>query len=397
MTAPPPTAARPLSTLRPLALLCALLAPLAAAQTTQPYRPLLLAHGSGNLYWVATVETSKEGGKLRQKTVIRRQLLPGGEWQDVGTLFQPALALADVQGDLAILLDDGTWKRVGAGGLATGLATGPILPGVGPVLAWGSSPSSLYAVRTVEGGRDALNPATTDSTAAPASRPATSPATTQAILATRPTISSRPSTRPAPLVLMQYDRGQWVGVAELPPSVPATPMALAVVGDKPLIATSADGATIRTLAWSDGRWQDWGDIRAPAAGRFDLLAAPNLVALWAIDVRGAMAVYIKREGETWQPLKEFSLPGNVAADAQRTLALAAEELRLEVLSDGKLLEQRYDPSGVKRGTMAALPVPQSNQPSPLSWILQSVAMLVMVVVLITFYRRRAARPPPSDE
>src|SRR6185295_12831231 len=99
----------------------------------------------------------------------------------------------------------------------------------------------------------------------------------------------------------------------------------------------------RALAWSDGRWQDWGEVRPPVrAARFGLLAVPNVLALWTIDLGGDIRVNVKREGESWTPLKDFSLPGGIPADAQRTLALAGEEFRLEVLKDGKISEQRYD-------------------------------------------------------
>jgi hypothetical protein len=403
MTASSRAAAAAILTLCPaLILCCALLAaPPAAAQATQPYRPILLAHGSSNRYWVANVESWKDGQKFRQKTVIRGQVLPAGDWQEVITLYQPALDLTDLQGDLAILLEDGNWKRAGP----AGLSTGPALPGVGPVLAWGSSSNTLYAVRAVEGGREALTTRPNESPAPPAppaTRPTTAP-TTQATLTTRPATSpvaaaTRPTTRPAPLVLLQYDRGQWVAVADLPPDLPAHQMALTVTGDRPLLATSADGTTIRTLAWSDGRWQDWGEVRPPTrAARFELLTVPNVLALWTIDLDGVIRVNVKREGESWAPLKEFKMPDGVPADAQRTLALAGEEFRLEVLKDGKISEQRYDLSGAKRGSLTELPTPQSTQPSPLGWILQSIALLVMVVVLITFYRRRAAQPPAADD
>src|SRR5258706_523349 len=81
-------------------------------------------------------------------TPARQQALPAGDWRDLGTVFGQAVALAEAQGELAILLDDGSWKRLGEGGLSTG----PSVPGSGQILAWGSVASALYAVRAVEGG-----------------------------------------------------------------------------------------------------------------------------------------------------------------------------------------------------------------------------------------------------
>jgi hypothetical protein len=417
MTAPPSpvTSAATPTFRRRIVLACALLLAAAAgaaarAQTTQPYRPTLLAYGTSSRLWVATVEAYKDGAAMRMKTVIREQELPGGAWRELGTLYAHALAMAQVQGDLAVLVDDGVWKRVGV----SGLATGPAIPGTGPVLGWGSSVSTLYAVRGVEGGKDALAKpaAAARAPAAAAAAPTTNPAsratpatrpsvTTRPTAATRPTTAAAaataPTTRPATPVLMKYDRGAWQAVTELPAGVAAGPVAVTVFGGKPVVA-AAVGGLVRVFAFGDGAWQDWGEVRPESqAARFDLITAPNLVALWTIDLAGAMRLHVRREGDGWVHLAGFKLPEGIVPDAARTLAAAGEEFRLETAKDGKVTEQRYDLTGVPRGTLSALPAPQAPQPNHAAWILQTVALLVMVVVLIAFYRRRAAQAPAADE
>src|SRR3954454_6164153 len=135
------------------------------AQTTQsvPTRPSVLAYGSADQYWIAEIQPFGGGSKPRYKTLVRQQTLPAGDWRDLGTVFGQAIALAEAQGELAILLDDGSWKRLGEGGLSTG----PSVPGSGQVLAWGSVASTLYAIRTVEGGREGVTTRPTE----PATRP----------------------------------------------------------------------------------------------------------------------------------------------------------------------------------------------------------------------------------
>jgi len=127
MTVPPPhnPATPRLATTRPWLFAIALVAALALpgvpliAQTTQsiPTRPSVLAYGSADQYWIAEIQLFGGGSKPRYKTLVRQQTLPAGDWRDLGTVFGQAVALAEAQGELAVLLDDGSWKRLGEGGL----------------------------------------------------------------------------------------------------------------------------------------------------------------------------------------------------------------------------------------------------------------------------------------
>jgi hypothetical protein len=388
MTASPP--APPILLFARLALItCGLLtlrARPAAAQSiqpapaTQPNRPTLLAYGSSDQYWIANVEPYRDGAKTRFKTLIRQQTLPAGDWKELGAVYGHAAALAEMQGELALLLDDSSWKRVGEGGLTTG----PSVPGAGAVLAWGSTASTLYAIRAVEGGKEGV----TTRPVEPAALPATRVAATQ----TAASATSKPTTRPLDLALLRYEKGQWVGVADLPASAnTAAAFSLASAGNKPLLAFSADGSAIRTFALVDSKWEDWGEVRPGGrASGFGLLTAGHAAALWTADPDGGMKLFLKREAEPWTPAKAFNLPV-VPAGAQRALAAAGEEFRLVFLKDGKFWEQRYDRSGALFGSLTEMPVPQTNRPDPIIRILYSVMLLGMVIVmLVTFYRRRAA-------
>jgi cytochrome c-type biogenesis protein CcmH/NrfF len=88
----------------------------------------------------------------------------------------------------------------------------------------------------------------------------------------------------------------------------------------------------------------------------------------------------------------------VPPNTHRALTVAGEELRLFLLKDGKLREQKYDLTGAPRGGPAELATPRSQQPSGLLWTLQAVVLLVMILVmLVTLYRRRAAQQQPRQE
>ena len=365
--------------MRGLPAICAMLgiwANWAAAQTSQPSppsRPTILSYGSADQYWVATVEKDQTS-KARFKTLVRSQALPAGDWRDLGVIYGHGTALAQTQGDLAVLLDEGAWKRLGTGGLSTG----PALPGTGGVLAWGSVGQTLYAVRAVEGGLESLT-----------TQPSATTQASQVAASTQASITTRPTTRPARLTLLKLDRGQWVGAADLPMDLGAGMMAVAGFGNKPVLAVAGSSGTIRMFIWNDLKWEPMGEVRATGrAGAVGLLSAGRVLALW-VDQEGQIKLFLKREGEDWAPADGFATAGG--PNAKRSLAAAGEEFRMALLEDGKLREQRYDLSGKPRGTLTEMPTPQTFQPDPLLRALEVIVLLaIIVVVMVTFYRRRAA-------
>jgi hypothetical protein len=375
----------------------------AATAPVEPYRPTLLAYGAADRYWIARVEAYPDGGKPRMRTLIRTQELPGGDWQEFDPVYGHAVALAESQGDLAILLEDGSWRRRGR----TGLATGALIPGAGPVLAWASSARDLYAVRNVEGGVAGV--ATQPVTPIGGRPPSTSPATaaTRPVAGAGPSISTRPAatsaatrpTRPARPTLLQLQQGEWVAVAELPPDAAAAPIALAVIGKKPALAVTTPAGALRTFAWADGRWQDFGQPQlSRRPGRFGLLAAGAHPALWTIDPDGVVKLFLKREGDNWAPASQFTLPAGLADNTQRILAFAGQDFRLVVLKDGELAERRYDVTGAPRADLVPLPPPQNNRPDALFWAIRGFVIVGMVIVmLLTFYHRRRGPDGARDD
>jgi hypothetical protein len=345
--------------------LVALVAPTVSAQTTQPWHPALFAQGSPDRLWIAHRESYRDdNGKSGYKTTLRARMVPG-DWAELPTLYHDPEAVAQLQNDLVVLIEDGNWKRVRS---VTSFETGPLVPGVGPVLGWGSSGNALYAVRAVEGGKDAL----------PSTQPTTQP-------------TSQPTTRPTKPTLMTYDRGQWTAIADLPPRIAGNAVSLAVVGDNPMLAF-LDGQVIRVVAWADSKWQDWGQVQAgPSVGQFGLLAPPKAVAIWIVDRDGSMRLFLWGEPEGWAPAKAFVLPADVPPDAERTLTWAGEDLRLILQKDGKYWEQDYDLAGNPKGGKAELPTPAKYQAPPGLFVFQIIVVGGMVLVLlVTYYRRRAA-------
>ena len=356
------------------------------AQTTQPSRPSLLAYGSSDHYWIANIESYKEANKIQYKTLLRGQILPAGDWKDLGVVYGYAAGLAEAQNELAILLDDGSWKRR----TDTGLTTGQVVPGSGPVLAWGSAGSTLYAIRAVNGGKNSIVPQIFDSS--PPIRDASTLSTTRA--ATTPAnVTSQPTTRPTTLVLLRFDKGQWQGAADLPVGAGPASVTIAGVGTKLLLAAASDTGEVRVWALVESKWEGWGEIQAASRPKeLGALALGNVPALWMMDQDGGVKVFLKREGDQWTPLKAFTLPKAIAPTAQRTLAAAGEEIRLVVLSkEGKVWERRYDATGNPRGDLAELQTPQVYRENPMVRVFQLVVLLAMVIVmLVTFYKRRSA-------
>lgn len=360
--------------------LMVLLSAASFAQTSQPApnsSHTLMAYGSADHYWIASVESYKDNGKTAYKTVVRDQSLPAGDWKDLGTVFGYATALAQSQGELAILFNDQSWKRLGPDGLTTGLE----LPGTGPVLAWGTASSTLYAVRAVEGGKQALPQGEAPATTHPSTRPATAhPSTTAAL-----------TTRPVTLVLLRYDKGQWQAIADLPARAKPGLMSICGVGNKLLLASSGDNDTVHTWTETDSKWEGWGEFHAKSRPTtIGAIAVGHVPAVWTRDQDEGIRIFVKREGEEWSSLKNFELPKSIPAGAERTIATAGEEIRLVVMGkDDKIWEQRYDPSGAARGQLTALPTPQAEHENQMTRVLEMVAVLAMVIVLlVTFYKRR---------
>jgi len=384
---------------RSVSLICALAVLSASPAFAQTTKPSLLAYGSSDHYWIATIESYREGNKNLIRTQVRNQSLPAGDWKDIGPVLGQAIALAESQDELALLLDDGSWKRLGQAGVITGNA----IPGSGPVLAWGSSAFTLYAIRAVEGGAEAVKgsaentPADRDSATQPTTTRPTTNATSKPAPTTAATISA---ARPAVPVLLRFEKGEWRGLADLPAAAGSTALAIAGVNNKLFLASDLAVGKIRAWTLNDSKWEEWGEIKMSVRPTvLGALALSHIPAIWAMDNDGRISAFVKRENEDWSSLKNFKVPDSVQPGTPRTLASAGEEIRLIVQpKDGKLSEQRYDTTGAPRGELASLPVPQIYHENPLFRVMQLVVLLAMVIVmLVTFYKRRAAAAKDEEQ
>jgi len=331
------------------------------------------------------------------------------------TIQSPIQGLSHFQGDAVVLLDGGSWRRLNGA-----LSTGPTVPGVGPLLAWHAAPKALYAIRDFEGGRagaldeeepdptSATQPAVS-STAPVSTRPSTVPATIPATLpSTRQVATTKPTTRATPNpstvaspVFFKYERSQWHAVADLPRGLgsPNPPMQISVLGERPVLLVQTEATALRSFAWMENQWEDWGTIQIPAGATFSLQAIPNALALWTSDQNGHMHLNYRTDGQPWSGPKVLETPKGVMPGDTRAFTAAGGEFRLVVQKpDRKLYEQRYAFEGEPRLGLTDLPAAISSQPSAASWMFQTLIMVGMVfVILLTLYRRRAEPTPPPKE
>jgi hypothetical protein len=347
------------------------LAKISSAQTTKPWPAPLLASGSGDRFFIALAQTDKDG---KHKTMLRGQVLPGGEWYDFGVVWGQAAGLAQVQGDAAILFSDGTWKRVGQT-----FSTGTNLPGEGPVLAWASGKAGVYGVRAAEGGAESFH-------YAPVTQPATRPTTRS---------TTRASDMISKPVLFVYERRDWTALVDLPAAA-GDAIELCIAGSRPVVAAQLDGV-VKTWSLSEKVWSDWGDVNTGSVARFGLLPTSSGAALWTIDQNGAIKLYLRGETSPWKQV-DVKMPGGVPADARRVLAFAGEEFRLVVLKENKFFEQRYAADGAMRGEMGELPVARAAMGNPFSLMYQMLVLLAMALIMVlAIYRRKKLQEQEKEE
>ena len=250
----------------------------------------VLAEATAESLAVAVVEPRRPDGfnggsasPAEQTRILVRANRPGESWRPLSVLPGRAVGLAARDAALVVLMADGSWQTVWAGGSATGQP----LPAHGRLRAVADDGKSLWAIGQVPGGRAAVEAEQT-------TRPTTASAVTTAPTATT---ASLPEAEPGPrvrLVVFCQREGLWDLVAELGPEVPAIDgrdLALAVVGGQPVVAYRLGDRMIRTIAWTGapgstgGKWTEVGGV-GPVVDRpiaaFALLAdaSPIGPTLW---------------------------------------------------------------------------------------------------------------------
>jgi uncharacterized RDD family membrane protein YckC len=344
-----------------LGCLLALVATVQAAAQSVPQN--LLAHGTGEMYWIAQVQSRRSGTKLDEYTIIRgRQVGGDARWPEIGRVPARVIALANRGAELAVLLESGDWMLLWPGGSAMGRS-----PQDGSrIVTMGGGPSSLWAIAV--GGRQV---STTDES------------------------TTSPATHPAAAGLYMLEAGQLVRQSALPaamnaPSIAA--MSLAIVGGEPVLGARTDDSRVRMARWSDGKWESLGDVDAGDAVQMKLIGGMAAPVLWLAPASGPGRIHFYSE-ERWSDPRPLEVAGYTPASPERVLAAAAQNLRLAFIHDAKLVEQAFDPDGVPIGSAELLPTLQpSTEPAPLRWLYTSAAAMLMMVVIGSV--RRGA-PPDS--
>jgi uncharacterized RDD family membrane protein YckC len=396
----------------------------------------ILAHAGDQRLWVARVGTSADAGPAHgvHTDILIRGIdqKPGNQdWHAFASVPARVTAMASRGSELAVLLEDGSWMRLWS---ADGAASGLALPAGGQMRTLASDGVSLWAIGSVRGGLYAAQQAVAADIAATAA--ATATADTDS--ATRPTAPAAASpaepvpeaepnhagSLPSKLVLFHEHEGSWTPVADLPADafVPtAAPLALAIVGQEPLISFQSSTGSVRTLGFGDDfRWHDLGVVHAPDGSRrithFSLMVLGDRPLLWVAEGRnpaspGAAAPGVgdaRWLGWLAQPAAGVAraAPALLAWDAadlpQAPLAtaIAGNQLAAFALHDDKIYEREFVVDGVGGGSAPAfgsplsavsqIAIPTEGQGSPLQYGIDGALLVALAFsVLATVYRRRA--------
>jgi uncharacterized RDD family membrane protein YckC len=335
----------------------------------------VLAHGTGEMFWVARVTAvqAPPGQGAGVATVIRGRAVGGADprWTDVARLGSAATSLAHRGRELAVLLDSGGWLLVWPGGSTTGA-----LPRDGTrLMAIASNNESIWAIARPDAG---AKPAATAA--------ATAPATSAAAAA-------------ASAGLYRLQRGQWVRVAALPENLTPEEIArasFAVVAAEPTISVLRPGSTIESFALVNERWEPLASIRAPDATRLKLMADGTRPVVWTAPDGGAGRLHVAVHGADgargWAEPRALRTQEEVRPGAARTVALAGENVRLLFMRDDKLFEQTFAIDGAAITPAKLLPTSFAPpSPAPSRFVLVAAALLMIVV--IGSLRRGAAGAP----
>ena len=371
----------------------------------------MLAGSDGRTYWVAVVRDTPEAEGLPRlmgggppatrpapQTVVRARAIGSAEsqWKRLALLSQPAAALTNRSGALAVLLADGQWLTVFDGGSGRFPVPGEDSGAdVGKLVAIAQAGEALYGI--VESPRPSTPPATRATTGPAAGR----------------------------LSLWAYQDSAWSKAGDLPPSLMSSAdadLTLAAAGDDLYLAARA-GRTVRLLHWSAdrpatreasttpvtrpatrpvvaGRWASLGEVSADPKLPFDWLGndPPAPPTLW---VAGA-----KSPGELW-PLqfasgpagirlsKSVTLPAGKGAPAGPPVAAvnAGNTLRVLYASDGNLFEQSFRPDGAAEVRAAKELAAPAAGPSPVSQLFNFLILGLLVLVTVAGFRRQ---PVPQE-
>ena len=344
----------------------------------------LLAHGSGDRFWVARVHQDPARGGAFITDVFAR---PATEqrWVQVVRVEGRALDLAHRGTQLALLLDGG-WLLASEPVVGTEqtIATGrPPPPGARllSIAAHGDSLLALARVYEPTAGGPGTAAATSPATTTPASQP--------------PSSAPRPSRDPERLVLLALGPQGWTDAGSFDtegplPAVPAD-VSLAVVEGAPYIA-------VREGPQAVGIYRPTG---SPAERRINVETKTNVVALdllgggpvpvlWTAEAGGAARLH-------WLTQKGVQSTdvdlGNDEAAGGRTRAAAAiatERVRVVYGNGLALSERTFDalaPSAP--GAVGRVSLPRTaTSPVLVRWLEPLLTILLLFTIISSLRRRR---------
>ena len=344
-----------------IAAACALLtAPRARAADANAR---LLAHGSGDQYWIARVYEDAERGGAFVTDVYSR---PAGEanWHQVTRVEGRSVDMADRSDQLAILLDGGGWLLVSDETVATGRAA----PAGARILAFAPRGDTLLALARVY-----EPPAAT----APATYP---PAT-------------RAAQDPERLVLYSLAPQGWADAGEFrvggPLPATSSDVSLAVVEGAPLVALR-EGPTTVTIYRQDGASRGAATVveTGGTLASFKLLGGGPVPVLWTVETDGRARLHWLAQSGVKTVEVDTANTGGRPTPAAATYAI--ERVRV-VLGQGLvLLERPFDAlAGTPAGEASRIVLPRTPLVPPMfRWVEPLLTVLLLFTIISSLRRRR---------
>ena len=353
----------------------------------------LLAHGSGDRFWVARVHQDPARGGAFITDVFARPAAEG-RWTQVVRVEGRALDVAHRGSQLALLLDGGGWLLASEPVVGTEqtIATGRPPPPGARLLSIAARGDSLLALARVyepsqADGPSATSPATTSpATTSPAATPSPSRA---------PSSGPRSSRDPERLVLLALGPQGWTdaGSFETDGPLPAVPadVSLAVVEGAPYIA-------VREGSQSVGIYRPVG---APGQSRvsvetktglvaLDLLGGGPVPVLWTVEAAGTARLHWLTQKGVQSIDVDLGSEAIAGGRPRAAAAIATERVRV-VYGSGLALSQRtFDalapsaPGPVARVSLPRTAVP----PVMLRWLEPLLTVLLLFTIISSLRRRR---------
>jgi uncharacterized RDD family membrane protein YckC len=234
-----------------------------------------------------------------------------------------------------------------------------------------------------------MSPSTQSSPAAVAPVDRASPAS-------RPDATTAPSGQPK-LILYRLGPKDWETQGGLPEEIPPSEnlsLSLGVVGGTPLLAYMQNDRTIRV--WHRGasadQWEPTADVKSDVdIAEHKVLSGTAAPMLWYRGTSGPGHLWIARPGPAGGEGSDHlltALPG-VPADVPHAVVFANNAVREILIADGKIYEQRLNPStAAPEGEPALAVLPSVSFQGAVVRVLEVTLAIALVLALLSSMRRR---------